>query len=68
MVNIERLKTDVAALRTSKNISMDIACKEIGVSKPTFSRIERGVSLPDSSTLLKICKWLNTNPMSYLVD
>lgn len=66
MINTVKLSADVAALRNSKNISMDVACKEVGISKPTFSRIERGVSFPDSVTLLKLCKWLDTNPMSYL--
>lgn len=66
MINTQKLSADVAALRNSKNISMDVACKEVGISKPTFSRIERGVSFPDSVTLLKLCKWLDTNPMSYL--
>jgi transcriptional regulator with XRE-family HTH domain len=66
MINSDKLKTDVAAFRSTKNISMDVACKEIGISKPTFSRIERGVSFPDSGTLLKLCKWLDVNPMIYM--
>ena len=44
---------------------MDTACKEIGISKPTYSRIENG-NTPDALTLLKVCKWLGKNPNIYL--
>lgn len=65
MINTEQLADDVASLRKHKNLSMDAACKQIGISKPTFSRIEKG-STPDALTLLKVCEWLCVNPNNYL--
>jgi transcriptional regulator with XRE-family HTH domain len=65
MIDTEQLKDDVVTLRKHKDISMDVACKEIGISKPTYSRIEKG-NTPDALTLLKLSKWLGVNPNIYL--
>lgn len=65
MINTEQLADDVASLRRYRDQSMDVACKEIGISKPTFSRIEKG-KMPDALTLLKVCVWLCVNPINYL--
>ena len=64
-INTEQLKKDLLTMRYSKDQSMDTACKEIGISKPTYSRIENG-NTPDALTLLKVCKWLGVNPNIYL--
>lgn len=64
-INTEQLKKDLLSMRYSKDQSMDTACKEIGISKPTYSRIENG-NTPDALTLLKVCKWLGVNPNIYL--
>jgi len=64
-INTEQLKKDLLSMRYSKDQSMDTACKEIGISKPTYSRIENG-NTPDALTLLKVCKWLGKNPNIYL--
>jgi transcriptional regulator with XRE-family HTH domain len=65
MIDTEKLKKDLFHVRGLKNQSMDASCKEIGISKPTFSRIENG-NTPDALTLLKVCKWLGVNPNIYL--
>jgi transcriptional regulator with XRE-family HTH domain len=39
--------------------------KEIGISAPTLSRVERG-NLPDLLTFKKICAWLKINPSEFL--
>jgi len=52
MINTEKLKKDLVSMRYSKDQSMDTACKEIGISKPTYSRMENG-NTPDALTLLK---------------
>lgn len=65
MINTEKLKKDLASMRDSKEQSMDAACKEIGISKPTYSRMENG-NTPDALTLLKVSKWLGVNPNIYL--
>ena len=65
MIDNKKLKKQVADLRKTKDISMDVACKEIGISKATLSRIENGKT-PDAITLLKVCNWLGTIANSYL--
>lgn len=65
IINTEQLADDVASLRKHRDQSMDAVCKEIGISKPTFSRIEKG-STPDALTLLKICRWMGVDPINYL--
>lgn len=64
MINTEKLKKDLVSMRYSKDLSMDTACKEIGISKPTYSRMENG-NTPDALTLLKVSKWLDVNPNIY---
>lgn len=65
IIDTKQLADDVASLRKHRDQSMDAVCKEIGISKPTFSRIEKG-SMPDALTLLKVCEWLCVNPINYL--
>lgn len=67
IIDTQQLADDIASLRKHKDQSMDTACKEIGISKPTFSRIEKG-STPDALTLLKVCVWLCVNPINYLKE
>jgi len=43
-----------------------MACKEIGISKATLSRLEKS-KLPDVETLGKVCTWLGTEPNKYFV-
>ena len=47
-----------------KNISMQQASDEIGISKATVSRIEKGKT-PDIDTFLKVLKWLGYLPNRY---
>jgi transcriptional regulator with XRE-family HTH domain len=63
-IDTERLKNEVFSARSHRNISLDVACVEIGISKPTLNRVENG-KMPDSLTLLKICKWLNVDATRY---
>ena len=59
------LKKDLITKRQIDNdMNMDIAAKEIGISKATLSRLEKG-NMPDVKTLAKLCKWLNTKPNKY---
>lgn len=63
MFNILKFKFHIVRKRCIENdFSMDDVCGEIGISKATLSRIERG-SLPDIETFIKICNWLQVeNP------
>ena len=65
--NYHEFKKDLIIKRLIDNsMSMDEASKEIGISKATLSRIERG-SMPDMVTFLKVCEWLGTVPMNYFI-
>jgi DNA-binding Xre family transcriptional regulator len=63
--NSYELKKDLITKRQiDNNWSMDEACKQIGISKATLSRLEKG-KLPDIETFMKVCKWLNALPNKY---
>jgi transcriptional regulator with XRE-family HTH domain len=62
----ESLKKDLRLKRIIEcNLSMDVCSKQIGISKPTLSRIERG-NMPDLLTFFKIVKWLGTDSKNYI--
>jgi transcriptional regulator with XRE-family HTH domain len=61
----EELKKNLITKRLiENNMTMDEACKEIGISKATLSRLEKG-KIPDVETLGKVCNWLKTLPNKY---
>lgn len=63
----QELKKDLITKRCIENdMTMDEACKEIGISKATLSRLEKS-KLPDVETLGKVCGWLKTEPNKYFV-
>jgi transcriptional regulator with XRE-family HTH domain len=45
------------ATRVSRGLSIREVAKEIGVSAPTLSRVERGQHLPERENLLRIARW-----------
>jgi transcriptional regulator with XRE-family HTH domain len=54
---LEDLGRRVAKRRETLGLGIRAAAKEIGVSHPTLSRIERG-HLPDLENYQRICRWL----------
>ena len=52
-----RLGDVLAKWRWAAHITVRDAAKMIGISAPTFSRIERGEPM-DGATMAKILKWL----------
>jgi len=62
----EKLKRDIRYKRLMETqISMDVCANEIGISKPTLSRIEKG-NTPDLLTFLKVVKWLQKDINEYV--
>lgn len=65
-IDIEKLTQLVKNKRGKRNLR-DIA-KEIGeVSISTLSRIEQG-KIPDLSTYMKICEWLEVSPDEFNIN
>lgn len=66
--NTKEFKKDVITKRKIDNdFSMDVACKQIGISKATLSRIEKG-KIPEIDTFIKVCNWLGVkNPNKYFI-
>lgn len=61
----KELKKDLITKRLIDNsMSMDVAAKEIGISKATISRLEKG-KMPDMDTFIKVCVWLENEPSKY---
>jgi len=69
-IDIDKLAQLVKSKRGSKNlreIALEIK-NEVGeVSISTLSRIEQG-KLPDLSTYMKICEWLNVSPEEFTLN
>lgn len=62
----ESLKKDLRLKRIIElELSMDVACEQIGISKATLSRVENG-NMPDLLTFFKIVKWLGTDIKEYI--
>jgi transcriptional regulator with XRE-family HTH domain len=47
--------------RLMSDLTVRDAAKEIGISSPTLSRIEQGISM-DGTTLAKILRWMLSKP------
>lgn len=63
--NSQQLREDLIIKRcVEKGITMGLACKQIGISKATYSRLEKS-KIPDVETLGKVCSWLGTEPNKY---
>ena len=63
--DIEQLRRDIIKKRLIDNrMSLRQAAKEIEISAPSLSRVERGSQF-DIDTFCKILRWLVTNPNRY---
>lgn len=60
---LEDLGRRVAKHRGTLGLGIRAAAKEIGISHPTLSRIERG-HLPDLENYQRICRWLGEDAES----
>lgn len=60
---LEDLGRMVLAKRTKLGLGIRGAAKEIGISHPTFARVEKGF-LPDLANYEKIRKWLGIAPQA----
>jgi predicted transcriptional regulator len=66
LFNTELLRKDIKQKRVIElEISMDICCKKIGISKPTLARIEKG-NMPELITFFKLIKWLEKDAHEYI--
>ncbi len=62
----ETFKNSVIQKRKEDKQSMDVACKLIGISKATLSRIENG-GMPDTNTFILITNWLNIDFSKFIL-
>lgn len=63
---LEDLGRRVAKHRETLGLGIRAAAKEIGISHPTLSRIERG-HLPDLENYQRICRWLGEDAESNMM-
>lgn len=64
-VTLETLGINLAKTRSTREIGIRQAAKEISISPTTLSRIENG-NIPDIQTFKKICGWIGADPGSVL--
>lgn len=64
-LNTELLASMIKSRRGDKGLR--VVAQEIGdISAPTLSRIEQG-KLPDVDTFIKVCKWLDETPETFII-
>lgn len=61
MPPLEDLGRRVSNRREMLGLGIRAAAKQIGISHPTLSRVERG-NLPDLENYQKVCRWLEEDP------
>lgn len=55
------LKDNLVRIRKSKNITQEEIAEHLNIKRQTYSAYERGVSIPDTLTLIKIAKYYNVS-------
>lgn len=64
-LDIQKLATAVENKRRFLSLGLRAAAKEIGISYPTLSRVEKG-SIPDLDTFFLLCTWLNVDAEEFI--
>jgi transcriptional regulator with XRE-family HTH domain len=65
LVKTIRWRLNINYAETGKNMSFDVASEQIGISKPTLSRVLQG-KMPEVNTFIKICAWLGIETDSFV--
>lgn len=60
-MNAHRLAEIIKAKRQADDLGLREVATITGISAPTLSRLERGVSLPDTKTMTKLAAWLDVS-------
>ena len=55
------LKDNLIQIRKSKNITQEEIAQFLNIKRQTYSAYERGVSVPDSLTLIKIARYFGVS-------
>ncbi len=62
----KRFRGDIRIKRIIEDeISMDVACKQIGISKATLSRAEKGKDVT-IEVFVKLISWMKFSPYKYI--
>ena len=61
-IDISRFAADITTKRGI--MGLRAVAKDIGISAPTLSRIEKG-NVPDLDTFMRTCRWLGKSPQHY---
>ena len=66
-INEDKLKSVLAEkLKLYRNKNQEMTAEMADISKDTISKIERGITIPNTVTLLKLCKALKITPNQLL--
>lgn len=66
MFNKQQFSEDLSRLRHKKELSRKQVANEAGVHYGSIQGIENQDYEPRSGTFLKLCKWMETEPINYL--
>lgn len=66
-IDEDKLKRVLAEkLKQYRSKNQEMTAENAGISKDTISKIERGITIPNTVTLLKLCKALKITPNQLL--
>ncbi len=66
-INEDKLKSVLAEkLKLYRNKNQEMTAEMADISKDTISKIERGITIPNTITLLKLCRALKITPNQLL--
>ena len=66
-INEDKLKSVLAErLKEYRNKNQEMTAEIAGISKDTISKIERGITIPNTITLLRLCQALKITPNQLL--
>ncbi len=65
MIRISNVSKSLRYLRKSNNMTLKEVAEDVGISVSFLSEIERGITLPSITTLLKLAEFYDETDLNY---
>jgi len=63
--DFQKFRKDLLTKRINSNLDLRSCAKQIGISAPTISRLERCMGFPDLVSFMACCDWMEKPPARY---
>lgn len=68
MVEIDRERLAGAIRLERQTTSLGTIAAQLGISRATLNRLERGLYEPQARTFMRVCAWLNRDPWDFVEE